>query len=662
MTATVHTTEKPQAQQPDLNVDRSGLLQRQCDCGKTAGLTGACGECQSLQLKALPSRMAQPAASAPVLHEMIQAKLTIGAPNDRYEQEADRMADRVMRMPDTEMPQPVEAEEKKEEEEQIQTKPWVQLLRQGTAATITLRIQREVMLEENKQEEEETIQAKSIDTLILRQELPEEEEEPVQAKSVVQRSAVGDLAVDQSIESRLHSTKGQGNPLPEDVRSFMEPRFGADFSQVRVHTDSQAVQMNQDLNAHAFTHQQDIYFGAGKAPAKDALTAHELTHTIQQNTLQQMQSGIVQGSWIGDRITWVRTAIQNKNWGNADPPGAYYVLNGLSMEDMVKLLRGLTKAERAILSDNLEDASGFDRPRIQLALTNAAMSAGSTWWRELSEKVHWAIRSNKFVEYPDGAFWIINPLNAQDTIKIMTFLSRQSLDLLIQNSRQAIEVGVPNAGRILDAANKARGNPSKQLNVKMFGFYDDYKSNPEYVDNFSSAAYDPLSKTLHLFFDDGGEAILILPLQNEGVVLFFEWKSLLTSPGTKDLKIYPSIKTKNLLPNVGQWLADHAEEMQQTDLLLSAGLRTLEARSVPPNLWWLALVAPAAGLSARFLSSRMRPAFKTIEPEPGEIPIIKAPKGGSPSNTTPESPTKPATGYAGSKGELAESRCQSIAT
>jgi len=70
----------------------------------------------------------------------------------------------------------------------------------------------------------------------------------------------------------------------------MEPRFGADFSQVRVHTGSEAVQMNRDLNAQAFTHKQDVYFSAGKAPAKDALTAHELTHVVQQTgSLQTKQ-------------------------------------------------------------------------------------------------------------------------------------------------------------------------------------------------------------------------------------------------------------------------------------------------------------------------------------------------------------------------------------
>jgi hypothetical protein len=84
------------------------------------------------------------------------------------------------------------------------------------------------------------------------------------------------------LDTQLNSSKNSGSPLPTEVRSFMEPRFGADFSQVRVHTGSDAIQMNQDLSAQAFTHGQDVFFGAGKSPANDALTAHELTHVVQQ--------------------------------------------------------------------------------------------------------------------------------------------------------------------------------------------------------------------------------------------------------------------------------------------------------------------------------------------------------------------------------------------
>jgi Domain of unknown function (DUF4157) len=108
------------------------------------------------------------------------------------------------------------------------------------------------------------------------------------SKQLLQRSSNTGLSVESNLEDRLNSSKGGGSPLPDEVRSFMEPRFGADFSQVRTHTDSESIQMNRDLAAQAFTHQQDVYFGAGKSPGKDALTAHELTHVVQQGKAQSL--------------------------------------------------------------------------------------------------------------------------------------------------------------------------------------------------------------------------------------------------------------------------------------------------------------------------------------------------------------------------------------
>ena len=211
----------------------------------------------------------------------IQAKLTIGQPGDKYEQEADSVADRVMAMSE---PAQVQREELGEEEEELQMKP--------LADTISPLVQREELPEEEEElqmkpednlvqreelPEEEELQMKSVDNSIQREELPEEEEE-LQMK----QSALSTQTATPDLESQLNSSKGGGNSLSDDVRSFMEPRFGADFSGVRVHTGSDAVQMNQGVNAQAFAHGSDIYFGAGKAPGKDALTAHELTHVVQQ--------------------------------------------------------------------------------------------------------------------------------------------------------------------------------------------------------------------------------------------------------------------------------------------------------------------------------------------------------------------------------------------
>jgi hypothetical protein len=95
-----------------------------------------------------------------------------------------------------------------------------------------------------------------------------------------------------NVENQLAGSKGGGSPLPDNVRRFMEPRFGADFSNIKVHTDSNAVQMNKEVGAQAFAHGGDIYYGAGKSPGNNELTAHELTHTIQQGAAGRMNKEV----------------------------------------------------------------------------------------------------------------------------------------------------------------------------------------------------------------------------------------------------------------------------------------------------------------------------------------------------------------------------------
>ena len=77
-----------------------------------------------------------------------------------------------------------------------------------------------------------------------------------------------------------------GQPLPAAVRSFFEPRFQRDFSEVRVHTHAAAAEAAQSVQARAFTLGRDVVFGEGEyAPGTGAgrqLLAHELTHVVQQ--------------------------------------------------------------------------------------------------------------------------------------------------------------------------------------------------------------------------------------------------------------------------------------------------------------------------------------------------------------------------------------------
>ena len=81
---------------------------------------------------------------------------------------------------------------------------------------------------------------------------------------------------------------GGGSPLDRDTRGFMESRLGADFSDVRIHTDSKASDSARSVQAHAYTVGSDVVFQSGKyQPESDSgkrMLAHELTHVVQQRS------------------------------------------------------------------------------------------------------------------------------------------------------------------------------------------------------------------------------------------------------------------------------------------------------------------------------------------------------------------------------------------
>jgi len=90
-----------------------------------------------------------------------------------------------------------------------------------------------------------------------------------------------------SVEKGINSTKGSGQSLAPEVQEEMGSKMEADLGNVKVHTDSNAVQMSRDISAKAFTHGNDIYFNQGQYnPSSNEgkhLLAHELTHTVQQS-------------------------------------------------------------------------------------------------------------------------------------------------------------------------------------------------------------------------------------------------------------------------------------------------------------------------------------------------------------------------------------------
>ena len=120
---------------------------------------------------------------------------------------------------------------------------------------------------------------------------PDDECADCKAKSegLIPRRANGaSTGVSPSVQRAL---AGTGQPLGSATRALMEDRFGADFGAVRVHTGAPANRAARDLRADAFTTGQGIYFGAGRyqpdTQAGQRLLAHELTHTVQQRSLQR---------------------------------------------------------------------------------------------------------------------------------------------------------------------------------------------------------------------------------------------------------------------------------------------------------------------------------------------------------------------------------------
>jgi hypothetical protein len=150
------------------------------------------------------------------------------------------------------------------------------------------------------------------------EEIQQKKEEETQGKEEeqgLQMSASGDANPNENLESNLNSSRGGGSPLPQNTKTEMESGFGADFSNVRVHNDSNAVQMNKQLGSQAFATGNDIYFNEGKFnPSSQSgkhLLAHELTHTVQQGASVKMKPEItpapemIQGSFLDLVPDWI---------------------------------------------------------------------------------------------------------------------------------------------------------------------------------------------------------------------------------------------------------------------------------------------------------------------------------------------------------------------
>ncbi len=236
----------------------------------------------------------------------LQRKLSMGAADDPSEKEADATADKVMRMPETPFLQHADVSrgtetlqrklEGPDEEEERVTSDWTD--REDRSSRMPLPY--------GEEQDEEQIRRKPLASFIQRKVAEAGSAVVGDTAAVGNTAAVSNtVAISDTAASQIQSSRGGGSPLPSPTRSFMESRFGADFSPVRVHADNSAAQLSEQLNARAFTVGRDIYFNRDKFSPDSAdgrhLLAHELTHTIQQGAVDGAASAIDGVAGIDER-------------------------------------------------------------------------------------------------------------------------------------------------------------------------------------------------------------------------------------------------------------------------------------------------------------------------------------------------------------------------
>ncbi|MFO8101361.1 MAG: DUF4157 domain-containing protein [Dehalococcoidia bacterium] len=196
----------------------------------------------------------------------VQAKLSVSSPEDEYEQEADAVGEALARATEEQVQRQVDPGE--EEEEEVQTK-----------------IQRQ---------EEDGLMMSTVD--------------PVARE------------VSDDIESRIDAARGSGQSMTEAVRDTIEPQMGYDFSGVRLHADSEANQLSEQLDARAFTVGSDIFFRTGEYQPETTegrkLLGHELTHVVQQGSAsvyRQPLETVEDGSSASQMEAWEALEEARKN-------------------------------------------------------------------------------------------------------------------------------------------------------------------------------------------------------------------------------------------------------------------------------------------------------------------------------------------------------------
>lgn len=187
----------------------------------------------------------------PPNHNFPQPKLKIHSPGDRYEQEADRIAQQVV---------------------------------QGSTPVVQRKCAKCGKVDESIQHQSLLSTSNSLQRKCA---TCSKEEETIQTKKDIEKGISTASGLTDELE--LKANQNSGHSIDKSTLSFMESRFGTNFSSVRIHEDHNAVVLNRKLQSKAFTTGSNIYFNKGQyLPSTlegKRLLAHELTHVIQQGSV-----------------------------------------------------------------------------------------------------------------------------------------------------------------------------------------------------------------------------------------------------------------------------------------------------------------------------------------------------------------------------------------
>lgn len=480
----------------------------------------------------------------------VQAKLNISQPGDQYEQEADRVAEQVMRMPD----------------------PALRLQRKCSCGGAT------------------TSGASCVEC-------------GGRSAPVLRRSPSANTKSASTAPPVVHQVlRSPGQPLDQSTRNFFESRMGHDFSGVRVHTSADAAKSASAIAARAYTVNSNIVFGAGEyAPQTESgrrLLSHELTHVVQQGS-HHGEGDLVQRAEVDDRSCAGLTDIEsdvdtkvNSEIAAARTAAGTPIPMAAFLKDVAKRLGGFTPISP--IEKFIESL-----PATKRAVPSSSL-AGTKYAGVGSEKAIYMVQA---VAHVVGSAAKINGI-CVGADKLGHFFEEGFIYFEVMSYPGLTKTDAESTGRALEigiqglASTGVYSNADQAANLAGSQFYKDLKAAPTAfkfsIKNYITSAWNEQSNPS--FYESGVAGVVWKNL------LDGSWQGSFTSAGGKsspiDAKVNLLATTAGDVAGVTQWPAAKPTNVER----IKNGKITQKTTSVTGVIPGKAAVSdtPVTGISIDF--------------------------------------------------------------